>query len=132
MYVVQGAGGNLLSAKTAQDLNLVKLINTIYSPPGKAEETKLDSSSENGTDSKEEKSSAADEKLPTSRNKNIQAILDQYKDVCKGQGKLNNHEVTLHIKDDVKPVIQAQRRLPCHMRKHVSKEFGVIQLVRTL
>ena len=33
IYVVEGKGGNLLSAKTAQDLSLVKMINRITSMP---------------------------------------------------------------------------------------------------
>ena len=32
-YVVEGTGGNLLSAKTAQDLGLIKMVNTITQMP---------------------------------------------------------------------------------------------------
>ena len=41
-----------------------------------------------------------------------------------GQGKLNNQQIKLHIREDVKPVMQRRRRIPYHVRKEVSKELN--------
>ena len=41
-----------------------------------------------------------------------------------GQGKLNNQQIKLHIREDVKPVMQCERRIPNHVRKEVSKELN--------
>jgi hypothetical protein len=40
IYVIDGSGGNLLSAKTAQDLALVQQINTISGFPEQHKQTK--------------------------------------------------------------------------------------------
>ena len=36
---------------------------------------------------------------------------------------MNNQQIGLHKRDDVKPVIQPQRRIPYQMRKEVSQEL---------
>ena len=59
----------------------------------------------------------------TSSDPHIQEILNKYSTVFDGQGKLNNQQIGLHIRDDAKPVIQPQRRIPYHMRKEVSQEL---------
>ena len=51
-YVVEGTGGNLLSAKTAQDLSLIKMANTITQMP--SDKTKKYKRQENNTNPQEE------------------------------------------------------------------------------
>ena len=49
IYVIDGAGGNLLSAKTAQDLALVQLINTISGFPEQDKQTKTNQNNTHST-----------------------------------------------------------------------------------
>ena len=49
IYVIDGAGGNLLSAKTAQDLALVQLINTISRFPEQDKQTKTNQNNTHST-----------------------------------------------------------------------------------
>ena len=59
-----------------------------------------------------------------SSDPNIQAILDKYSTVFVGERKLRDQQIKLHVRTDVHPVMQPQRRIPYHMRKEVSKELG--------
>ena len=61
-----------------------------------------------------------------SSDTNIQAILDKYSTVFVGEGKLRDQQIKLHIRTDVHPVMQPQRRIPYHMRKEVSKELEIL------
>ena len=120
IYVIDGAGGNLLSAKTAQDVALVQLANkeqqtdhhknATQSPPPPS--TRESSPVENNTTS-----------IPRSKDPKIQEIINKYSTVFEGQGKLNNKQIKLHIRDDVNPVMQPHRRIPYHVRQDVSKEL---------
>ena len=129
-YVVEGNGGNLLSAKTAQDLALIQLIHKVT---GMTAQKEIVPDDKQGTFHEYN----ADKKLlvPTSNDKSIQSLLDQYRNVFIGEGKLKEQSVKLHIKDDVTPLLQPQRRIPYHMRKAVSKELeklteqGIIEKV---
>ena len=128
LYVVEGMGGNLLSAKTAQDLELIKLINTVSSIPGvttdymPSDDLMKDESAPPSSDLTQTSIKSETQSAATSSDPHIQEILNKYSTVFEGQGKLNNQQIGLHIRDDVKPVIQPQRRIPYHMRKEVSQE----------
>ena len=61
--------------------------------------------------------------VPTSSDPKIQEILNKYSTVFEGQGKLTNQQIKLHIRYDVKPILQPQCRIPYHMRKEVSTEL---------
>ena len=50
-------------------------------------------------------------------------MLEQHKKIFKGVGNLKDFEVKLHTNPKVKPVIQAQRRIPFHIRKKVETEL---------
>ena len=86
-YVVDGSGGNLISGKTAHELNLIQLVNKIN-------ETQTSDSQSGTTDHKE-----TTEK-PTnpldSTDGNIQRLLSKYQDAFKGEGKLKGQRVKLH------------------------------------
>jgi hypothetical protein len=51
----------------------------------------------------------------------------KYSTVFKGQGKLNNQQIKLHIRVNVKPVMQRPRRIPYHVRNDVSKELNKLE-----
>ena len=40
---------------------------------------------------------------------------------------MNNQQIKLHIRDDVKPVMQRQRRIPYHVRNDGSKELKKLE-----
>jgi hypothetical protein len=61
------------------------------------------------------------------RAKNTTEIIEKYSTVFKGQGKLNNQQIKLHIRHDVKSVMQRQRRIPYHVRNDVSKELKKLE-----
>ena len=128
-YVVEGMDGNLLSAKTAQDLELIKLINTVSSIPAvttdymPSDDLMKDESAPPSSDLTQTSIKSETQSVATSSDPHIQEILNKYSTVFEGQGKLNNQQIGLHIRDDVKPVIQPQRRIPYHMRKEVSQEL---------
>ena len=54
-------------------------------------------------------------------------MLEQHKDVFKGVGNLKDFEVKLHTNPEIKPVIQAQRRIPFHIRKKVETEIDRLE-----
>ena len=52
----------------------------------------------------------------------IDKLLEKHKNVFIGEGKIMGQMAKLHIREDIAPVLQPQRRVPYHMRKAVSKE----------
>ena len=52
-----------------------------------------------------------------------QNIPEMYPELFKGVGKLNTHQVTLHIKKDVPPVAQPTRRVPYNLRDKVENKI---------
>ena len=131
IYVAACKGGNLLSAKSAQDLGLIQMVNTISSLPQTDTATghnamfsipvpvkkNLPLSPDLPVESKHS------DKMPTSADPKIQKIIENDVNVFLGQGKLAHYQVKLHINDKVQPVIQTHRRLPHHMREQVSAEL---------
>ena len=130
IYVIDGAGGNLLSAKTAQDLALVQLANKISTFPGQENQTDQNKSTTQSPQpprTRESNSRENNTSIPQSKDPKIQEIINKYRTVFEGQGKLNNQKIKLHIRDDVNPVMQPQRRIPYHIRQDVSKELKKLQ-----
>ena len=54
-------------------------------------------------------------------------LIEQYPNVFKGIGRLQNYKVKLHIDDKVQPVAQSARRIPFHLRKKVSAELKKLE-----
>lgn len=49
----------------------------------------------------------------------VNQLLEEYKDLFQGNGKLKDLQVKLHIDESVKPAVQPHRRIPFHIRKKV-------------
>ena len=115
IHVVEGGSGNLLSAKTAQDLALIQLVNKVteLETPPKSEVSRpetqpiLPGNTEN-TDKQQPMPHAS---TPKCEDQEIQKIIDKYATVFVGEGKLNTQQVGLHINENIKPVVQPQRRI---------------------
>jgi cephalosporin-C deacetylase-like acetyl esterase len=58
---------------------------------------------------------------PKCKDQEIQKIIDKYATVFVGECKLNTQQLGLHINENIKPVVQPQRRIPYHIRNDVSK-----------
>ena len=102
-HVAKNVKGNLLSSQTAQDLHLIKI--NIHSVQ---QETKTATQTHSAQ--------------PTVNSPSyVNHLLKQHKKVFKGVGNLKNFEVKLHTNPAIKPVIQAQRRIPFHIRKKVEE-----------
>ena len=126
-YVLNGAGGNLLSAKTAQDLALIQLINRVQGMTSQNDvnietQQKYEHSTQNSI-------------IPQSDDSRITELVTKYQNVFIGEGKLKDQQVRLHVREDIKPVLQPQRRIPYHLRKAVTNELeklmeqGIIEKV---
>jgi hypothetical protein len=76
IYVIDGAGGNLLSAKTAQDLTLVQLINTISGFPEQDKQTKTNQNNTHSTAC--EINPEINTSAPQSKDPKIQEIINKY------------------------------------------------------
>ena len=122
-------GGNLLSAKTAQDLALVQLANKISSLPDQEQQTDHHNATQSppSPTTRESNPVQNNTSIPRAKDQKIQEIINKYSTVFEGQGKLNNQQIKLHIRDDVNPVMQPQRRIPYHIRQDVSKELKKLQ-----
>ena len=129
IYVIDGAGGNLLSAKTAQDLAFVQLANKIPSLPDQeqTDHHKNATQSPPPPTTRESNPVQNNTSMPRAKDQKTQEIINKYSTVFEGQGKLNNQQIKLHIRDDVNPVMQPQRRIPYHIRQDVSKELKKLQ-----
>ena len=101
--------GNLLSSQTAQELHLINInINSVQT------EAKLD----------EQINSAK----PTIASPDyVNHLLEQHKTVFKGVGNLKDFEVKVHTNPEIKPIIQAQRCIPFHIRKNIETEVGRLE-----
>jgi hypothetical protein len=51
-------------------------------------------------------------------------IMNDFKEIFSGVGKLKDFQMKLHIKDDVKPVAQPVRRLPFGLRAKVDNKLN--------
>ena len=130
IHVVEGGSGNLLSAKTAQDLALIQLVNKVteLETPPKPEVSKPEVSKPEtqpilpgNTENTDKQQPMPHASTPKCEDQEIQKIIDKYATVFVGEGKLNTQQVGLHINENIKPVVQPQRRIPYHIRNDVSK-----------
>ena len=95
IFVVKENLESLLSGKTAETLGIISF-NTIN-----AVTEQQDSNNIHDTDSK------------------IDEIVKKYPQVFEGIGKCKNRTIQLHLKDDVRPIIQPMRPIPYHLKKEV-------------
>ena len=61
--------------------------------------------------------------IPHIEDEVIEKLLEKHKNVFIGEGKIKGKLAKLHIREDIRQVLQPQRRIPYHMRKAVSKEL---------
>ena len=116
-YVVEGTGGNLLSAKRAQDLGLIKMVNIVTQMPPNTKESHTHTHGEQSlTPPDTSDTSKQAQAAVKASDPKIQAILNKYYTVFVGEGKLKNQQIKLHIRTDVQPVIQPQRRISYEKR----------------
>lgn len=65
----------------------------------------------------------------------LSQLLDNYKDIFQGVGKLKDFQFKIHVDPSVQPVAQPPRRIPFHIRKQVEQELdnlekqGIIEAV---
>ena len=109
--VIHVVKGNLLSAKTAQDLGLIQLVNKV--PGFNTQETKGTESTSTGN--MEQRLPKSAPSVPKCTDQNIQQIIDNY---FVGEGKLNTQQFKLHINEEIKSVVQPQRRIPYSKTPH--------------
>ncbi len=57
----------------------------------------------------------------------VNQLLEEYKDLFQGIGKLKDLQVKLHIDESVKPAAQPHRRIPFHIRKKVEQELEKLE-----
>ena len=121
-YVVKEDHGSLLSYKTAQELDLIRLnvssINT----------TTDDLYSKDQSTSQRSKSTTPSTKfkpkcLTTTTSANTHVLVKQYEHLFQGVGKMRDVEIKLHIDPNVPPIAQPERRIPFHLRNKVAEEL---------
>ena len=115
--MVDGPGGNLLSAKTAQDLALIQLENTVKGISVTKEPPKA-----NKQDAAIVNNSGKEADIPQSEGEVICKLLEKHKNIFIGEGKIKGQMEKLHLREDITQVLQPQRRVSYHMRKAVSKD----------
>ena len=50
-------------------------------------------------------------------------LVQKYKDIFEGNGKLVDHQANLYIDHEIQPVYQKRYRQPYHLRKSINKEL---------
>lgn len=95
-YIIQERCEPVLSGKLAEQLGIIKFNNTpaILTPINVIKST---------------------------NKKDIQDLILVHKEMFQGIGKLKGHQVWLHKKTDIKPVVQPPRRVPYHLQEIVSE-----------
>ena len=56
----------------------------------------------------------------------------EFSDLFKGLGKLKNKQIKLHVKKDVKPVVQKARRIPFSLRQKVEKKIEELEALNVI
>ena len=54
-------------------------------------------------------------------------IVEEFKDCSTGVGKLKGHQLKLHVKEDVAPVVQPLRRPPFNLRDKIEKKLDKLE-----
>ena len=57
---------------------------------------------------------------------------EKYKSLYSGLGKLKGRKITLHVKHDVRPVIQAARRIPFSLRSKVEEKIAELEALEII
>ena len=120
-HVVDGTGGNLPSAKTVQELAHIQLVDTVKGINATKEPPQA-----NKQDVAPVNNAGTEEDIPHSEHEVIDKLLEKHKNVFIGEGKIKGQLVNLHIREDITPVLQPQRRIPYHMRKVDSARYNRI------
>ena len=121
-HVVNADGGSLLSNSTATDLGIVKLNVNAEAQSGPAPYI----------DPREDHAEFGNESPPALKTKKpdspiMSKLKQEYHTVFNGIGKLKDHEVHLHLKNDAKPVVQKPRKAPFHLRKQTEKKLKELE-----
>ena len=121
-YVVKAGNGSLLSCKTAQELDLIRLnvssIDTkVNKYPSKAQSTPQHIKSTLPSITYLPKC------LNTTNSPKTHDLVSRYQHLFQGVGKMRDVEITLHIDPNVPPVAQPERRIPFHLRNKVADEL---------
>lgn len=123
-YVVKEDHGSLLSCKTAQELDLIKLNINSVKQTKKALQKKHQSVEQYPVKSPRSTSDNCTIKCPaTATSAKTRALVTEYQQLFQGVGKMKDVEIKLHIDPDVSPVTQPPRRIPFHLRKQVAAEL---------
>ena len=121
-YVVKAGNGSLLSGKTAQELDLIRLnvssIDTkVNKLPSKAQSTPQH------TKSTLPSITYLPKCLNTTNSPKTHDLVSRYQHLFQGVGKMRDVEITFHIDPNVPPVAQPERRIPFHLRNKVADEL---------
>ena len=99
IHVVEESSGNLLSAKTAQDVSLIQLVNKVTeidTQETEVDKTETEATESTNTGNKKQTLSKSASSLPKCTDQNIQRIIDKYETIFVGEGKLNTQQVIAH------------------------------------
>ena len=125
IHVTQGNDGNLLSFKTAQELGLVEVkTNSVEIATVQSEQDQEFGQQE--SNSKPDRKHSPTNIKPDSPQY-VDHLLDHYRDLYVGVGKLRDCKVKLHVDENVEPVVQRQRRIPFHIRRKVEAELDRLE-----
>lgn len=61
------------------------------------------------------------------KKKSPPSFITEFADIFKGTGKLTGYQLKIHIDPDVKPVAQAPRRVPFHVRQQVEEHLDKLE-----
>ncbi|XP_071104174.1 uncharacterized protein [Haliotis cracherodii] len=103
-YVASGPSSSLVSWKTSQKLNLIRVANNIHVSTG--EKSTQKKSTEKST-------------LPS--------IIQEFPNVTEGMGAYMGNPVRVYVDPNIKPVTQPHRRIPFHVRKQVEKKIEELE-----
>ena len=59
----------------------------------------------------------------TGRKAQLQDILQRHSNSFQGIGKLTKHQVKLHVKEEVKPILSPQRPVPYHLKSRIQEQI---------
>ena len=125
IHVIQGNGGNLLSFKTAQVLGLVEVkINSVEIATAQSEQDQEFSQQESNSKSDQKHSPT---NIKPDSPQYVDHLVDHYRDLYVGVGKLRDCKVKLYVDETVEPVAQSQRRIPFYIRKKVEAELDCLE-----
>ena len=126
-YVLKAGNGSLLSCKTAQELDIIRLnvssIDTkVNKLPSKAQSTPQH------TLSTLPSTTYLPKYLNTTTSPKTHDLVSHYQHLFQHHvGKMRDVEITLHIDPKVPPVVQPERRISFHLRNKVADELKRVE-----